>query len=294
MPTTILTAAIWSVDTLTKEWMAKARNVRVYQLNQALNQFSIFRSQRKNFASSFDEKVRAVFVAPEYYFARQSDDHTLGYDDVSAKELGRQISQQRNALIVPGTVASRKPVTETRREKYLAGIGELGDEVPDYYAKRAAMEGKTWFVRNTAYGFLHGKKELKCRKQRDATDGTTDEGKEVFVPGWKTNKKRFKVDPDDRELSFGIEICADASNERSGTMGYVDTTDDSPVDVKIVVSAFLEKKVVYAEKFNYALIHAASNGDHSGVTVTGDAAMKCHQTWKFLGHKLELYTITIN
>lgn len=82
---------------------------------------------------------------------------------------------------------------------------------------------KTGFIRNTAYGFIHARKVLKCSKQGAATDGFRDTDPDIFVPGWSTNKALLKVyagSGEPRQLRFGIEICADASRfTRATTRG---------------------------------------------------------------------------
>jgi hypothetical protein len=293
MPTTTLLAGIWSVATLNKAWVSKTVHFRIQVLNQALGLFEEFRRQRGNTVNVYDEKVRAVFAVPEYYFTPTDAEGTVDYGDFQAKDLAARIDQPRNVLVIPGSIASRKAVTQERREKYREGIGNLGDLVPERYARRLEMEHKTGFIRNTAYAFLHGQKRLKSRKQRDPTDPTTDEGPYAFIPGWDTNKAVLPVDPDPRTLSFGLEICADASKLGEGRKGYIDLENDNPVQVKILVSAVLEMDNVYSGNYTHCLIHAADRPEHSGV-VAGVATKTQHVASRpYLGYQLDFHSITI-
>lgn len=287
----LLHVALWSIDTTRQvegSWIRKPFGLKMNDLSQALAAFFRFRLTHGNVATAHEPNViRAIFVAPEYFMAELREVDGYFNRDYVSEGTGRAFLLNMpgpiNTLLVPGTIAQRKIATVERLEKYT-------EAVPAIKAK-----DKTGFIRNTAYGFLHARKVLSCSKQGNATDGFYETDPDVFVPGWSTNKALLYVQDTGgpRALRFGIEICADASAVRPGTPGYVDQTDDAPVDVKILVSAALASAHVYHGNYTRCLIHACSEPAHSGIVVKGANTRALVQRQNFMGHQLDFYSLTM-
>ena len=299
MPTTLI-VGIWSVDTVVqrgKAWLSASVDLKLARLNEALTIFHMVRTAQGNTVAPPDQLVRAVFVAPEYFFtvAKNNREKDRDYmDGFWFSWLKARIPAPPNVLLVPGSIAYRKTDDGggVRRAKYdnnVAAVASLAGLLGDIRDVQ-----RTNFIHNVAYGFFRGRKVLKARKQRNATDGGNDD--DAFVPGWATNKAMIQV-PDTagppRTLSFSIEICADASNHGGGT-GYDDVVTPGPADVKILVSAVLAAQHVYAGNATRALIHACSDAQHSGITAIGAGVASTHlNTRQLYGGPLDCYRLTI-
>ena len=285
-----LYVALWSVNTTDQakgSWLRLPTREKLSALNLATSAFFRFRLAQKNIPSSWEQdRIRAIFVAPEYFLARPRDEEygDRDYvDELTEKGFVRFIPGPINTLLVPGSVGVRKAVTAAR-------IAKIQEKLSIDVSK------KKHIVRNTAYGFIHSKKVLKCSKQGAATDGFKESDPDIFVPGWSTNKAQLTVNDgtdDGRKLRFGIEICADASDERSGEKGYVDSKDSESVDVKILVSAALDSTKVYAGNYTKCLVHASSEPSYSGIAVKGSNACERLQRQTFMGYQLDFYLLTI-
>ncbi|MGZ5444824.1 MAG: hypothetical protein ACXW5U_23565 [Thermoanaerobaculia bacterium] len=285
-----LHVALWSVNTTDQNpgsWLRKPMRDKLSALTLAVSAFFRFRLANGNVATTYEgDAIRAIFVAPEYFLA-ETKDQVYGdrdyVDEMTARAFAHLIPGPINTLLVPGSIGVRKKATSKRLAKYLSAVPSL------------KVKEKTGFIRNTAYGFIHSRKVLKCSKQGNATDGRSETDPDVFVPGWSTNKALLNVHDSGgpRQLRFAVEICADASAVRSGTPGYVDTTDTAGVDVKILVSAVLESQHVYHGNYTRALVHACSDPAQSGVVVKGNNTTAHVQRQAFMGHQLDFYSLTL-
>jgi hypothetical protein len=104
-------------------------------------------SAEKNFTTKDPVELRAVFLAPEYAFARSvstGNDHGFGQrrqiEEDYVKNTWRPIFGEvskgfRNALIVPGTVAWRKSLTPATKGKF-GSVGERETYRRDKYEQR--------------------------------------------------------------------------------------------------------------------------------------------------------------
>lgn len=299
LPMYSLFVAIWSVDTVDQRpgcWLLKNFHAKIGGLRLAVEEFSRARYQY-NSASFNQPDVSAVFVGPEYLFAGVKNDEYHDRDYASERELKLLkgfVPRPTNTLLVPGSAAYRKRIGpgEGRRTKFIMGLNTLPRHLVEKYKK--AIEEKPEFVRNTAYAFLHGQKVMVCHKQSNATDARAETDPEAFVPGFTTNKATFNVPHSGgaQPLTFGIEICADATKE-GGSTGYVDRTQPGAVDVKILVSAVLPSGSVYTGNVRKCLIHACSDATHSGVQLIGGGEVNHCGTRRLREGKLDFYNVSL-
>lgn len=296
---TTLVVGIWSVDTVSqgrKSWLAKPLYEKLAQLNKALEAFKLIRQAQNNVANPPDQLVRAVFAAPEYFFTEANSAGDRDYlSGTWLNWLKVRMPAQPGVLLVPGSIAYKKEATQARRTKYTLGVQALNGHAPHDELANLQKLTKTAFIHNVAYGFLGGNKVLKSRKQSAATDGRGANDPEAFVPGWATNKATCNVISTNgaRTLSFGIEICADASKEHGARTGYIDLANPNAVNVKILVSAVLPSDSVYTGNYTDCLIHACSDPAHSGVRVKGNVQSVVISQTTQSGFPLDYYSVTI-
>ncbi|HYR29435.1 MAG TPA: hypothetical protein VEU30_13275 [Thermoanaerobaculia bacterium] len=265
---------IWSVDTVRqgpRAWLKKPFDLKAAMLNEALSIFHTVRVTAGNVPAVPDQVVRAIFVAPEYFFTVAKNNETRDRDYLDVVELRgiqARLMTPANVLVVPGTMAYREidDKAATLRTAYHAAVQPIAAHAT--HVPHLADAARTNFLHNVAFGYLGGQKVIESRKQKSATDGPS--AGEAFVPGWGSNKATLNVASTGaaRTLSFGIEICADASSHAGGT-GYVDTAVPGTVDIKILVSAVLPNADVYAGNCTGALIHACSDPQYSGISIRG-------------------------
>jgi hypothetical protein len=276
---TILVVGIWSVNTTEQgrgSWLRKPLYRKLEFLSHALEQFRQIRAANNNIVTPPDGLVRAVFATPEYFFAEANSKGARSYlDGQWLNWLKVRIPAPGDVLLVPGSIAYKKELTDARREKYAGHVRAMDGHAPHEHLAGIERDAKKTAIHNVAYGFLRGTKVLKCRKQGSATDGFKDDDPETFIPGWATNKATLGVvsTAAARTLSFSIEICADASNQHGARTGYFDSANANPVNVKILVSAALASAHVYTGNYTDCLIHACSDDTHSGVSTKGNVAV---------------------
>jgi Zn-finger nucleic acid-binding protein len=291
MPTTFQ-IGIWSVDTCNQRrgvWLDRTVYEKLGHLREVLMAFQRWRAQRPVQTHPGDEeRVKAIFVAPEYFFATPNRDGDRDYyNDSDFGLILRNIPSHMSMLLVPGSIAHRTVATEGLRTEYLGGVDAMGGIAVERY--REQISRKRFFIHNTAYAFLNRRSAIRVQKQSNATDGRASGDPEAFVPGWTSNKAYLKVGSGDDRLMFGVEICADAS--RHGT-GYVEVVGTQTVEVKILVSAVLPHADVYHGNYTKMLIHAASEKEHSGVTLPAGRQRAARQQ-VYLGWDLSFYEVVV-
>jgi hypothetical protein len=300
MPVSLF-VAIWSVNTVEQKggsWLYMPVMSKIDALKQALIKFNSVRSgYGDTLAPLFQDidKVRAIFVAPEYMFAGANKDGDRDYiTETQLNSVRHFMPGSGNALFVPGSIAYRVKATSMLRGVYLEGVQKVSEYVRGHTVDRIANTKRVNFARNGAYGFLNGKQVINCYKQGDATDGFGEGDVDTFVPGWGTNKAQLNTVGGAmgvvRTLTFSLEICADSGQHQGG---YRDLDSPGDADVKILVSATLPQSEVHTN-YTHCCIHASSDPANSGILVRGRAAFeKLKQSTLFYKYPLDFYMLTI-
>ncbi|TKC87738.1 hypothetical protein FAZ69_15740 [Trinickia terrae] len=316
MPAKKLIVCIWSVPTQHSQTVPL--NVRMHGLKKAVHYANslIDASGRSDGISP-----KGVFVAPEYLFARPAatPNHTVGMtrhiEESDQDDLFREMialsREVRDLLIIPGTVAWRRPfgrieesVDAVRQNAGLLFGGDLRQPVsgPLYGVVPAMSSGNKlaklgsvglvdadeFRAENTAYVLLNGTLLFKYNKRSDFHEVLTPTGGTIHVPGILDG--RFEVRTNEavpRTIQFGLEICLDHSY---GTLRRA--TQRGRVDVHIITSAattLIPSHV--AVKHNGYLVHACSNQWQSEVRLEGWSVPHFNESGSA---PLRLYDLTLN
>jgi hypothetical protein len=196
-----------------------------------------------------------IFVAPEYYFKRTLTQRCLtkGERDRTRTAMSALAQTMPNLLLIPGTVAWRKPLDKkaykkaTQRMETRVAMGgytgatNLPKPTSPYIGKGKATGDAAY---NTAYLYM-GDRIMKYHKMEDAVELAADDTGAVFVPGDGNNV--FTVSG----LKIGVEICADHASHHL----------KQAFDIHIVTSATVGRKDAHVMAKDGGLYIRADSGD---------------------------------
>uniref|UniRef100_A0A372IUG7 CN hydrolase domain-containing protein n=1 Tax=Paracidobacterium acidisoli TaxID=2303751 RepID=A0A372IUG7_9BACT len=198
-----------------------------------------------------------IFVAPEYYFKRTLTQRCLTKDERDRTRDAMSILAQSlpNLLLIPGTVAWRKPLDKKahakaseRLERRLALDGAYTGARTLPKPSSGGMFGKSKVkadaAYNTAYLYM-GTRIMKYHKMEDAGELAEEDEGAIFVPGDGNNV--FTV----ASLRVGIEICADHQAHHLR----------EKVDIHIVSSASVARRDEHVMAKDGGLYIRANTGD---------------------------------
>lgn len=286
--------ALWSRDTEHK--LNVEQETRLSDLKEAVKAaYAVYEEQAKNTAYTFGDKIKAIFLAPEYLFTNKREETqelTRAIDWTKAEgiltELCSFSKSQAGMLLIPGTVIYRHPVekdtdalTATRsiQEKVAQSAvakadttGRLPLLAPtgaklDIQSKVKALEGGngvTHLVKNRLHAFLDGKVVATYGKIADRYEVTDKGGTDLFVPGRQAGVN------DVEGIKFGFEICYDHDLGVLKALGGVGS-----VDIHVILSAWVDgvQNNMLAREGGFVL-HACSDKERSNVY------FKPNQKWK--------------
>jgi hypothetical protein len=320
--------ALWSRDTSKKISSAEAAklnstvmNVEIKAVMDAITKAA---AKMQTVASTVPVlgkgRIKGIFVAPEYMMSRFQDD-TLAYNqpdsisaaakDVVLKILMGESAKRTGLLMVPGSIAYHRPLSEASTEKKAKWIQALDTHAAwattntkfspentivsykpgtenDPATKRALLTGAMTrddvrVVRNRAYVLLDGKKEASYAKTAEIEE-TTANG--IFIPGKSVGTT--KID----EVEFGFELCMDHGKR----ILREHLTLKKRVDIHVVASASVENNPGAMTMSNDGFfIHASSDDSQTSVwhrkTTLGNAPERADMTvvGTALGTKREVY-----
>jgi predicted amidohydrolase len=286
--------ALWSRDTEHK--LNVDQDTRLSDLKEAVKAaHAVYEEQAKNTAYTFGDKIKAIFLAPEYLFTnkREEAQELSRAIDVTKAEgiLTELCSFSKNydgMLIIPGTVIYRHPVEKdaqaltgtkdiqaklalskaaqedkTGRLSRLAPPGESFD-IGSKVKTLEGGNGVTHLVKNRLHAFLKGKVVANYGKIADRYEVADKGGTDLFVPGRQAGVQ------DIEGLKFGFEVCYDHDLGVLKALGGVNS-----VDFHVILSAWVdgEQKNMLAREGGFVL-HACSDKDRSNVY------FKPNQKWK--------------
>ena len=292
----------------TQRWQSEKTSLRLMRMEVALEELEVAMAHDR-----FDpsQPLHAVFLSPEYMFARRTppefNDHTRAHvrqmeverRDKLLDRLRELSVQHPRILIVPGTVAWRKPI-DSAQDKFLGKITKYATRlheasrfnnqhvsgkplgsytlfgledslperlpVPTHDAKLDHLLSATYVARNTAYCWLGGRCLYKYHKIGDFYEvihqgaGGVDT---VHVPAREVG--RFPA----VGLDISISICADQSMAdiqklESGELVFMQKTRD-PVDIHILLSANIQPAVSLAnlKPKDSVLLSCSSHDDYN-------------------------------
>jgi hypothetical protein len=209
-------------------------------------------------SSPAEDRPLYIFVAPEYYFKKSIGERCVDKADrdrfIAAMSAIAQSSN--NLLIVPGTVAWKKPADEKASKKAEKRLVDReknfldqvkGKDVKSYFAKQKMLYRRDpdaqYVAYNTAYLF-YGAQTYKYHKMNDFSELEKGDRNTVFIPG--SARGIYDVGG----FKIGIEICGDHD---TGML-------DQEVDIHIVTSAAVTRKNMNVKAKNGGLfVHAASS-----------------------------------
>jgi len=280
---TRLLVGVWAVGTQTPPWIERDITARCVELENALKATETLRGKKGD--------PNGLFVAPEYMFtldeAKRHEDARFQMDAADARFLKTRLAELSNRfpriLLVPGSIAFSKSLDFNENgaiERAMKWHGQLSkhkvalasgavsphhleEEAKAHKLKIGAFEkrAKEWvrtkgatkltIARNSAYGYLDGKKVFACRKRTELAE--IYDGNDAFYIN-AGESTVWKWD----EVTFGVEICKDAAD------GYLSKVAKETVDVQIVISASLETDHIQACARKY-IVHAAQQEAEAGV-----------------------------
>jgi predicted amidohydrolase len=284
-----LLVALWTSTSRNPAGPSDDIDNRVSALEKAVKdaaiKFKDLIKQEPEYANSIQ-----MFIAPEYFFGKARLNQTDGrmFEQNQKKSIVARICKlsldNKNMLIIPGTVAWRRAVSDastalksqprnrlTRAQDRVQENARFGRDVlvpgngndqavADYFSKQdkerldklAADGKKVYLARNTAYIFYNGK-ILKYHKRGDFEEVTNDQDKPtVFIPGIETGQ--FSIG----NVRFGIEICLDHD------IGCLANSDfgGNPPHVHIITSNSVENN--WTNAVAPLLLHASTDRNQSG------------------------------
>jgi len=140
-----IVVGLWSRKTVAQHAMQSAQ-IKMQQLQTAVQRLA---QEAARLNAPAKQKVKSIFIAPEYYFAKKKSSENFVYDlgpadmvsrsldekqkDLLLKHLQRLSKRHKGMLIVPGTMAWKKKLSKSIRRKAKAVLnvvrGQLGEGI---------------------------------------------------------------------------------------------------------------------------------------------------------------------
>ncbi len=263
--------------------------VRLNQLKEAIEAASA-KFSSVNSADKFDGAIKWIFIGPEYLFTtdrQEGDDTTRALEPGKVSEITKELvklsTAHKGMLLIPGSVIYQHGVAAqiggsnevvesvTKYEKSLDPTAVKGmpqslrkqllkpfDESSSPEAKLKKLtetpQDITHVVKNRVYVLLNGNVVARYGKKADKHEVMGPKSA-LFIPGQDSGTATIEG------VKFGIEICYD---HQMGVLRAI--SNDTKVDIHIVVSAFVENKVSNMQlRPKGYFLHASSDPAYTAV-----------------------------
>lgn len=274
-----------------QSWSLSKKKAAIRQLVEVA--YKKIKSRVKKTDRYIDARINWLFVMPEYTFSEADKGEKRGHMQMSegnqrrVKAFMAEISLSYiDLLFIPGSIAYKKKFSsgdikksKSRRqriyyghENYLnvlrsaknaqdAEISRVEDQSKGYTTRRDKSRkeyiGEGEMGRNTAYAYYRGQKVIKSHKRGDiGEEAPLTEKNLYFARGTETQIWRL----DEKELSFAVQICADAATNR------VTMLKDKP-DIQVIVANGLGLNAARIESRQYTIIADEAGGENDPFVV---------------------------